>query len=73
MVEMEGARGVDLDVGFHWILESIADPESDLNAEKSKSRMAEEFEVERATQTLDSHRRKHPWSHTLKSHKFSDS
>lgn len=60
MGEVEGAREVDLDVGFHWVLESMANPETNLDAEKSKSRMADEFEVERAAHTLGSPRRKCP-------------
>lgn len=40
---MKGARGVDLDVGFHLILETTVDPKTNLNAEKSKRRMANEF------------------------------
>lgn len=51
---------MDLNVGFHWVLESMEDPKTKLDAEKSESRMADELEVERATQTLGSPRRKHP-------------
>lgn len=40
---MEGAKRGDLHVGFHLILESIADPETNLNAEKSQGMMADEF------------------------------
>lgn len=41
--EREGAKGLDLNAGFHLILEYTADPKTNLNTEKSKSMRGDEF------------------------------